>query len=294
MKVVKKDGKTAWPLAGATFELKSIRLDNGGSYQQSLTTDETGSVLFEDIPNGTYELRETKAPLGYEKGDWVETIVVTSKSDIVMYREYTNEPMSGIVIKKIDAITGKAVPGVKFVITPMLPLTGPALERTTDEYGLIELEGLAMGTYEIKEISAPDPYIVDALIADRCLLKMISCDDINRNSKEVGKAEEKDALNEILKNSIIKTCESAKLCKDFGISLWEKYLSAATGSPLMLQDASGAIKDLILSGMTYADDSLSFDELEAMTPKKFVELVIETAIESFNDAISTWRNEKTQ
>lgn len=134
----------------------------------------------------------------------------------------------------------------------------------------------------------------NALIADRCLLKMISCDDINRNSKEVGKAEEKDALNEILKNSIIKTCESAKLCKDFGISLWEKYLSAATGSPLMLQDASGAIKDLILSGMTYADDSLSFDELEAMTPKKFVELVIETAIESFNDAISTWRNEKTQ
>lgn len=162
LKVVKKDGKTAWPLAGATFELKSIRLDNGGSYQQSLTTDETGSVLFEDIPNGTYELRETKAPLGYEKGDWVETIVVTSKSDIVMYREYTNEPMSGIVIKKIDAITGKAVPGVKFVITPMLPLTGPALERTTDEYGLIELEGLAMGTYEIKEISAPDPYIVDS------------------------------------------------------------------------------------------------------------------------------------
>lgn len=58
------------PLAGATFEMAV------GDVTMSYTTDENGSITFQDLPEGQYTLMETKAPEGRQKLDtqWKVTV----------------------------------------------------------------------------------------------------------------------------------------------------------------------------------------------------------------------------
>lgn len=161
VQVTKKDADTDWPLAGATFELSSVTLDEGGTYKKQLTTDATGFVIFEDVPNGTYQLKEITPPTGYQGNSEVKTIVVTSADDPIIEFEYKNEPKSGMRIIKLDAATDQPIKGATFRIEPLLPLTSPAFERTTDDNGLIVLENLAEGTYKVTEVSVPEPYVLN-------------------------------------------------------------------------------------------------------------------------------------
>lgn len=165
IKVTKRDADTNWPLAGATFNLHCVSAENkdaGNIADRQLTTDPTGFVIFEDVPNGTYELTESTPPNGYESNNEKKTIVVTSGSDPVIEFEYKNEPKSGITIYKKDAVTEQPIEGAVFLIEPLSPLTDPSFERTADENGIIVLEDLPAGSYRITEQYVPEPYVVDA------------------------------------------------------------------------------------------------------------------------------------
>lgn len=162
VKVTKRDAKTEWPLKGARFLLESVSLDDGeGTFRKELVTDEAGFVIFEDVPNGTYRLSELAPPYGYEPNDEVMTVRVTSDDEPQIEFTYKNEPKSGIRILKVDAATDQPIKGAVFLIEPLLPLSAPKFERTTDDNGLIILEDLEKGTYKITEISVPAPYVVD-------------------------------------------------------------------------------------------------------------------------------------
>lgn len=169
IRVSKLDAKTGWHLKGAEFTLQSVKLDNGGSYEQVKKTDETGYVLFEDVPNGTYKLWESAPPEGYDPDSYwtdgepeVRTIVVGSEDPVIRDFVAKNEPLAGLRIRKVDAITDQPIPGALFRIEPMHPLEGEAIEATTDSNGMIILQDLPVGSYKITEISVPSPYIVDS------------------------------------------------------------------------------------------------------------------------------------
>ena len=172
IKVTKLDAETNWPLAGATYRLHCIKADPpltaGNIADRQLTTDKTGSVTFIDVPNGTYEITEVQAPIGYDpNGKWEDnttgkkTVIVTSDSDPVIEFTHMNEPKSGIRIYKRDAATDEPIKGAVFEIKPLYPLTATPFERTTDDNGIIVLEGLAEGSYQITEKAVPDPYVLD-------------------------------------------------------------------------------------------------------------------------------------
>ena len=172
IKVTKLDAETNWPLAGATYRLHCIKADPpltaGNIADRQLTTDKTGSVTFVDVPNGTYEITEVQAPIGYDpNGKWEDnttgkkTVIVTSDSDPVIEFTHMNEPKSGIRIYKRDAATDEPIKGAVFEIKPLYPLTATPFERTTDDNGIIVLEGLAEGSYQITEKAVPDPYVLD-------------------------------------------------------------------------------------------------------------------------------------
>ncbi|WP_290139024.1 SpaA isopeptide-forming pilin-related protein, partial [uncultured Dubosiella sp.] len=61
--VVKKiDNQGGKPLAGAEFELTKA---NDSDFKITLVSDDDGEIKFEDLTDGTYMLKETKAPNGY-------------------------------------------------------------------------------------------------------------------------------------------------------------------------------------------------------------------------------------
>lgn len=61
VKIIKQDGDDETRLPGAEFELRG----NGKVYPGS--TNSNGTLVFEEVDYGTYELVETKAPEGYNK-----------------------------------------------------------------------------------------------------------------------------------------------------------------------------------------------------------------------------------
>lgn len=199
LKVRKIDSETGWPLKGAEFTLRLISLENqnlngtqangwGDGVSKTGTTNDEGWYVFENLPNGTYELVESHEPQGYHgiddedsvlRGYWTDTrrpgartITITSSSGadgtpgdasnrIIEYT-YANQPKSGIKIFKKDGVTGHSIEGARFRITPLAPLQQASFERVTDANGLIEIESdLTNGTYMIEELEVPAPYHVD-------------------------------------------------------------------------------------------------------------------------------------
>lgn len=74
LNVVKVDGNTKAPLAGATFKLTSDT-DTTGT---TLTTGEDGTVKFTGLKAGTYYVEETAAPSGYNINSKKFTITIST------------------------------------------------------------------------------------------------------------------------------------------------------------------------------------------------------------------------
>ena len=166
IRVTKKDSQTDWLLAGAEFTLHCVKADDpkagGNISDRVLTTDGTGTVLFEDVPNGTYELWESGAPAGYDVNKERKRIVVTSDSDPIIEFEFKNEPKSGLLLRKIDAVTKQPIPGVCFRVERLgNGAVVDSKEYHTDTNGVVVIENATEGWYRIAEVTTVDGYILD-------------------------------------------------------------------------------------------------------------------------------------
>ncbi len=142
------------PLAGVAFGL--FRED--GTLQASAVSDENGLVTFEKIPYGTYTIEETKPLSGYLKN--------FTKVPISIDGSFVNptEPvatlencLTEILIRKVDQ-NNTALAGAKvglFDEDDQLIMTA-----ISDAEGLIRFTGVAYGKYAIREIAAPDGYLL--------------------------------------------------------------------------------------------------------------------------------------
>lgn len=171
IKLTKTDGTN--PLSGAEFKLYKKNEEN--SYKMiivtgdSLVTDPNGVILVKDLKPGDYRLIETKAPNGY----WLDTrpvdlkvvagqIEVTEKT-MVNYRQGT------VTLKKVDA-GDKTIPlaGATFKLTMLdtgdkeINTDEATLEATTNEDGIATFEKVKYGKFKVKEITAPDGYLLDS------------------------------------------------------------------------------------------------------------------------------------
>ena len=177
--VQKRDSITGQPLPGAEFRITTaagceVGLDGviGSSTltQNGLfTTDSNGEIRVSNLAPGAYVLTEIKAPAGYVMDEPSKNVVIGTNGDTQTV-VVTNTPKGGLLIRKTDSVTGKALPGVKFKIEAangeLIPdnegLTSSNGLYTTDENGQIYLRKLNPNTYVVTEVETIDGYLLDA------------------------------------------------------------------------------------------------------------------------------------
>ncbi|MGH1283749.1 SpaA isopeptide-forming pilin-related protein [Bacillus toyonensis] len=144
-------------LAGAKFHIE----DSNGKVVGELITDEKGEAISKDLPIGNYSLVEVEAPKGYEL--LKDKVVVKVEKDKVIELKIGNkklpDPGGKIEIEKVDDkdINLK----LKGAVFQVLDKEGKEVARlTTDEKGKVISRQLVLGKYTIKEIKAPNGYML--------------------------------------------------------------------------------------------------------------------------------------
>ena len=157
--ITKVDSVTRQPLSGVQFKIAGC---NGCEYPAgTYTTDANGQIKLSNIPSGCYSITETKAAAGYLLNGTAQTVKVESGS----CKEVTiaNEPLGGLVIKKMDSVTKEPLSEVIFKVTT----TDGAVVGTsngefrTDENGYITIPDLEPGSYVVQEVKAKEGYLLD-------------------------------------------------------------------------------------------------------------------------------------
>lgn len=142
------------PLAGVEFGL--FRED--GTQQASAVSDEKGLVTFEKIPYGTYTIQETKTLTGYLKN--FTKVPITIDGTFVNPKEpiaTLENCQSVILIQKVDQ-NNTALQGAEF---GLYDESGKLIMTTaSDMEGMARFIGADYGKYTIRELSAPDGYLV--------------------------------------------------------------------------------------------------------------------------------------
>lgn len=163
-----KTGDNNLPLSGASFRLCDID-GNPISGYPTVTTDETGMVVFSNIPYGSYELMETAAPIGYSKltvpfilDDTNTSIITNGTGHSLDLGNQEDAPSGSITVNKsgCDYQGGPAtsLSNVKFEIISRDNEQVIGQSQTTDANGQTVFQDIPVGNYRLHEISAPSDY----------------------------------------------------------------------------------------------------------------------------------------
>ena len=148
--------------------MTSSSLNNATATQNGIfTTDAHGQIKLTNLLPGTYMLTEVKAPDGYVIEKAVTNVVIGSGGDTQSIT-IKNKKLGGLVINKVDSVTGKPLEGVQFKITyadgRFVDAEGGKLSSNglyvTDQNGQIILNQIT-GTIMVTEVQTIPGYSID-------------------------------------------------------------------------------------------------------------------------------------
>jgi len=152
IRIIKICSVTDEPLAEATFALYQ-----NGVRIATATTNEYGIAEFLDVLFGEYEIKELYAPHGFVLSDEVVQVSISNNGEVIII-EFVNEPIRGdIRIVKICSVTGRLLANAVFGLYQDGVRIATA---TTNEYGITEFLDVLFGEFEIREIYAPDGFVL--------------------------------------------------------------------------------------------------------------------------------------
>lgn len=152
LEIVKIDSVTKEPVANCTFDIRSI----DGTYHETLTTDGTGRIFLENMTPGSYEVKETAVPQGYNLNPEKQTVELTAGGTFTL--TFENVPKTDFTLFKHDS-NNHPIAGVTFEISKK---GGQSLGHfTTDGQGKLTVPNLDPGIYVAVETDCPDDYILD-------------------------------------------------------------------------------------------------------------------------------------
>ena len=169
LKIVKTDAVTGEPISGATFTVRKT----DSSTITTETTNANGEIFLTEMTPGVYEIKEQSVPDNYLLDPIPQRITLEpNKLGVVQFQDYRKPTLT---IRKIDSATGKAVEGAKFHVlyASNHTFTGEVNdlgEHYTNEDGIIRLDKLRDGWYQITETQAPDGYRIQGTGVYECYI----------------------------------------------------------------------------------------------------------------------------
>lgn len=117
-------------------------------------SDEDGNFSFTDIPYGKYIVKEIAAPTGYILSDEQYPVVIAEDGDVI---EITaeNKPTSVSVSKK--DLYGNELEGASM---QLIDENGEVVDEWTSDGEKHIITNIPAGSYTLKEVAAPDGYII--------------------------------------------------------------------------------------------------------------------------------------
>ena len=158
--VEKYDEQTGEKLPNAQFAIYE-QADTARPVAEGMTDDD-GKFTSGHVKPGTYVIKELNPPPGYMFSDKTspERVIVAKPGDGEIVVKVDNMKLPQLTIKKIDSITKKPLAGVVYEVKLADDNRVQPSTVATNEDGIIEMPGLQPGTYQITEISVPEPYIL--------------------------------------------------------------------------------------------------------------------------------------
>lgn len=160
VRVSKTSADNGAVLSGATFEL----MNGAGTVLATQTTGADGTTRFDNLPAGSYTVREVGAPTGYKiavNPSQAVTVAAGATSDV----RFENDRVNGkIRIVKRDALTKEALAGAVFTVTRLSAAEGggavgeAVATLTTGADGTAETGWLQWGRYRVAETGVPEHY----------------------------------------------------------------------------------------------------------------------------------------
>ena len=139
---------TTKTVPGATYEL----LQNGKTVGEPKVTNQTGTLYWDNLELGDYQIVETKTPEGYKLNNTPINITLTEKQQTLSIAATNDADTTRLRILKTDA-NGKALKGAQFLIEDKHGYT-KQLDGDTNSW-LIDIPD---GNYKITETKAPNGY----------------------------------------------------------------------------------------------------------------------------------------
>lgn len=146
------------PIEGAVFNVVK-----DGQVIATEATDADGSIIVPNVTEGMYAFFEVSVPAPYAKLQQpviahVDQATVDGGGTVTVTA--VDQMLPTLTILKRDGQTGEVVPGAVFEVKGIHH--GYHIDVTTGPDGTAALTGLPVDSYEVTEISVPDPYVVAA------------------------------------------------------------------------------------------------------------------------------------
>ena len=170
--ISKTDAGTDQPITGAVFQIKAKSdictaggtvLVKGGTVVDTVTV-KNGSAVSKELELGTYLIQEIQPAPGYLlNGKSQEVVLSSGNREVSVKVQNTKNQM---IIQKISKGDGTVLPGVMFKVWNKADSEDTGKTYTTDKEGKILLQGLAPGTYCVREMETLEGYLIDETVQE--------------------------------------------------------------------------------------------------------------------------------
>ena len=154
----KKDAVDGTALSGAEFTLYE-----GNQALEKAASGEDGRAVFlaKLLDGHSYSVRETKPPVGYLLNTTPQSVSIQTPEQSIDLTFFNQKIYGSIQLTKKDAQTGDIISrGAMFRLTKDGDASFPAREQSISG-GRTEFARLSTGSYTVREIEAPEGYVLD-------------------------------------------------------------------------------------------------------------------------------------